>query len=83
MFLDFKGGLKNNEEERAFERKAFYVVVMMIEKSFLKDDNWALSWPDLICSKGRSLLHEVGNYFDFAHHSAGKKNRHTLMYPRS
>ena len=55
-----------------------------VEKLEPKFDT-AIEFPDNIASMGRSILHEVGNYFGFSHHSAGKKGgkRRFLMYPKT
>jgi hypothetical protein len=64
----FKGfELMTQEEEKTFEFLAFYVVVNIIEK--MTDDKWCLEFPSCINSRGRQILHEVANYFEFAHHS--------------
>jgi hypothetical protein len=44
-----------------------------------------LEFPDIICTEGRSKLHDIGNYFGLAHHSIGKKGgkRRTMMYPKT
>lgn len=47
--------------------------------------NVAIEFPEVIGSTGRSKLHEIGNYFDLAHHSTGTKgkSRKTVLYPRT
>ena len=87
MFEDFKEIDHNNEE--LFEYLAYSIVISFLEKCCLKTDGpkWetAIEFPDCIASAGRSKLHEVGNFFGLAHHSAGKKgkNRRFLMYPKT
>ena len=81
MFADFK--IVDEHNEKLFEFVSYQMMIQVLED--LKDDNWALEFPSCIGSGGRSLLHEVGNYFGLAHHSQGKsgKNRRTIIYPRS
>jgi hypothetical protein len=57
------------------------VVIQFVDS--LKEDCWALQFPANIDTTGRRLLHDVANFFDFAHHSQGKKKRCMMMYPRS
>ena len=81
LFADFK--IVNEDNEKLFEFVAYQMMIQVLEE--LQDDHWALEFPSCIGSAGRSLLHEVGNYFGLAHHSQGKsgKNRRTIIYPRS
>ena len=81
LFSDFK--IVDSDNEELFEFAAYSMIVQILEE--LTDDKWALEFPSCIGSAGRSILHEVGNYFGLAHHSQGKagKNRRTIVYPRS
>ena len=55
--------------------------------------NWdvALEFPEIIPTMGRSKLHEVANYFQFAHHTSGPRNktasqsriRKFVIYPKT
>jgi len=45
----------------------------------------AIEFPDTLPSEGRVKLHEIANYFDLAHHSAGVKgkSRRAVLYPKT
>lgn len=60
MFEGFTAGV-NEENSSLFQFIAFYVTTNMIEH--LKDDKWALEYPQIIDTNGRQILHEVANYF--------------------
>ena len=81
LLADFK--IVDDSNEKLFEFVSYSMMIQVLEE--LDNDNWALEFPAFIGSAGRSLLHEVGNYFGLAHHSQGKagKNRRTIIYPRS
>ena len=96
LFEDF-GEIDDNNEEM-FEHLAFSVVIEFLNKTCglemaeteaHKQEppkfEVALEFPDNIASMGRSILHEVGNYFGLSHHSAGKKGgkRRFIMYPKT
>lgn len=106
MFEDFAEIDHRNDE--MFEFLAFNVVINYLEQICLKKgEEWeseeerlkatewstALEFPIVIASAGRSMLHEVANYFNLSHHSRGgkaskpgkpaSKNRQTIMYPKS
>ena len=81
LFNEFESGVEDDKVQIEFKNVAFYTTIMFVAE--LNDDMWALMFPDTIDTTGRRLLHEVANYFDFAHHSQGKKKRKMLMYPRS
>ena len=96
MFEDFEEINDNNEE--LFEYMAFNVVIEFLQTTCgLKEApseahvqepprfDTALEFPDNIASLGRSILHEVGNYFGLSHHSAGAKGkkRRFIMYPKT
>lgn len=53
-----------------------------------KDTKWetALEFPEVIPTMGRSLLHEVANFFDLSHHTTGRaqgKHRRFVVYPKT
>lgn len=96
MFEEFENIDDNNEE--MFEYIAFNVVIEFLNTTCgLKEAeseahvqepprfDIALEFPGNIASLGRSILHEVGNYFGLSHHSAGKKGgkRRFIMYPKT
>ena len=70
-----------------FEFLAYQIVINFITKKCIELNKWdtAMEFPDIIASGGRQKLHEIANFFNLAHHSAGKKgkSRRTLMYPRT
>jgi len=70
-----------------FEFLSYQIVINFITKKCIELNKWdtALEFPDIISASGRQKLHEIGNFFNLAHHSAGKKgkSRRTLMYPRT
>lgn len=88
-FEDFKELDDDNEDD--FEYLCYELVINWLEKCcHLNDEepvwNIALMFPDSVPSKGRSILHDVGNYFKLAHHTTGRKdsvNRKILMYPKT
>ena len=96
MFEEFENIDDNNEE--LFEYMAFNVVIEFLQTTCgLKEAvseahvqepprfDTAIEFPDNIASLGRSILHEVGNYFGLSHHSAGPKGkkRRFIMYPKT
>jgi hypothetical protein len=86
MFEDFEEIDHNNEE--MFEFVAYHVAINYLEQACLKKGldhpeeerlkliawNTALEFPICIASAGRSMLHEVANYFNLSHHSRGGKS---------
>ena len=84
FFADFKDGLNDEDAIKAFEYTATFLVIQYIEQ-LTDDDKWAITFPPCIDSKGRGILHDIGNYFALGHHSTGtkKENRCLRMYPRS
>lgn len=68
LFSEFeKGGVEDDKIQIEFKNLAYYITIKFVSE--LNDDMWALMFPETIDTIGRRLLHEVANFFDFAHHS--------------
>jgi hypothetical protein len=60
------------------------MVFQIITNFMEKFDDKALEFPASVDSKGRSIIHDIGNIMGLAHHSQGKnKTRRALVYPKT
>ena len=75
---DFREVNENNQKD--FEYVAYQVIIQFMEKFSDK----ALEFPPCIGSIGRSIIHDIANCLQLAHHSeGGKKNRRIFVYPKT
>ena len=78
FFVDFPEITELNKKD--FEYLVYQIIIQFLDK--FKDK--ALEFPSCIAAGGRSIIHDIGNCLDLAHHSAGgKNNRRIFIYPKT